>query len=74
MKLYDFLILTEQQQYQAVWDEGTHVDTLACDGVTCLLYAVNDFFVEVRYIQEDNTILGKTEFKQGEHLDKYLFR
>lgn len=73
MKLYEFISKDEQLQYQIVWEIGTHVETLYLDGVIYLLYAINDFFVEIRYSQRTNQILGKNQFKTGDHLDKYLY-
>jgi hypothetical protein len=72
MKLYEFISKQEQLQYQIVWETGTHIETLHKDGTMYLLYAINDFFVEIQYNQRTNVIIGKNEFKNGEHLDKYL--
>ena len=72
MKLYEYLLKDEQLQYQIVWEIGKHVETVYQDGVMYLLYAINDFFVEIQYNQRTNEIIGKNQFKQGEHLDKYL--
>lgn len=73
MKLYEFLMLDEAEQYQTVWDKGKYLETVHQDNIKYLLYAINDFFVEIHYCQATNKILGKNQFKQGEHLDKYLF-
>lgn len=72
MKLYEFLMLDEAEQYQAVWDKGTHIETLAQEDKICQLYAINNFYVEIHYDPLSNSIIGKNQFKQGEHLDKYL--
>jgi len=72
VKIYEFLCLKEQERYQAVWDNGRHIDTKAKDGIIYQLYALNDFFVEIHYNQENNEIIGNLPFKQGEHLEKYL--
>ena len=74
MKIYEFSLKDEQLQYQIVWEIGVHVETLHRDGVMYLLYVINDFFVEIQYNQRTNAIIGKNQFKTGEHLDKYLFR
>lgn len=73
IKIYEFISKDEQLQYQIVWEIGVHVETLHQDGVMYLLYSVNDFFVEIRYNQRTNTIIGKNQFKDGEPLDKYLY-
>jgi len=72
MKIYDFLILGEQEQYQSVWDQGTHIDDIIRDRIHYQLYAVGDFYVEVYYNVSDNKIVGKQAFKAGEPLEKYL--
>lgn len=72
MKIYDFLNLKEQDRYQAVWDKGKHIDTKVKDGIVFQLYAINDFFVEIHYNAENNSIIGNLPFEQGEHLEKYL--
>ncbi len=72
MKLYEFSRLTEEEQYNAVWDIGTLVDQYFQDNVVMNLYAINEFFVEVYYDSASNKILYKKHFKHGELLDKYL--
>lgn len=72
MKLYEYLAKDEQLQYQIVWEIGKYIETLYKDGIMYLLYAVNDFYVEIQYNQRTNEIIGKNQFKQGIHLDKYL--
>lgn len=72
MTLYQYLSLNETEQYQAVWDIGTHADTLTLENIVCQLYAINDFFVEIHYDRIENKIIGKNQFKEGEHLEKYL--
>lgn len=72
MRLYEFLTLSDEEQYQTVWDKGTHVENLENDGIIYQLYAISDFFVEIHYSVAENKILGKNQFKEGEHLEKYL--
>ncbi len=72
MKLYNFLSLDDDLQYQAVWDYGVHVDDVLLEGLHYQLYAINDFYVEIHYDAASNKIVGKLAFKQGEPLEKYL--
>jgi len=72
MKIYEFLSLPEENRYEAVWDDGKHIDTKVKDGIVCQLYSINDFFVEIHYNAENNQIIGNLPFKHGEHLEKYL--
>lgn len=72
MKIYEFTRKDEQLQYQIVWEIGKHIETLYQSDTMYLLYAVNDFFVEVQYCNRTNKILDKNQFKDGHELDKYL--
>jgi hypothetical protein len=65
MKLYEFLRLSEVEQYNAVWSEGVHVDTHIKDKIAINLYVINDFYCEVYYDMKTNKILYKQTFKQG---------
>lgn len=72
MKLYEFLRLNDEQQYQAVWEKSVHTHTVMHDGLICQLYAIDAFYIEIRYSQENNKIIKMTPFKEGELLEKYL--
>jgi len=72
MKLYEFLMLDDALQYQAVWDKGVFVDSILFEKINYLLYSINDFYVEVHYDAFTNAIIDKLAFRQGEQLDKYL--
>jgi len=72
MKLYDYIILSEDEQFNAVWNNGTHIDTFIDGDIRINLYAINDFFVEIYYQAALNKIIEKKHFKQGHLLDKYL--
>jgi hypothetical protein len=72
LKLYEFLRLSEVEQYNMVWSLGVHVDTHIKDNIAINLYVINDFYCEVYYDKKINKILYKQTFKQGERLDKYL--
>jgi len=72
LKLYDYIILTDEEQFNAVWDLGKHIDTYIDGNIKINLYAVNEFFVELYYDDELNKIVDKKHFKQGFLLEKYL--
>jgi hypothetical protein len=74
MKLYEFLRLSDVEQYVMVWSFGVHVDTHIKDNIAINLYSINDFYCEVYYDMKTNKILYKQVFKQGARLDKYLDR
>lgn len=72
MKLYEFLSLSDVEQFNAVWSMGAHVDSFIENTIAINLYVINDFYCEVYYDMKTNKILYKKTFKQGELLDKYL--
>jgi len=72
MNFYKFLQLNDQQQYQAVWEHGVHIDDIIHNKIHYQLYSISNFYVEIHYDALSNKIVGKHHFKQGVHLDKYL--
>jgi hypothetical protein len=72
MKLYEFLGLSEVEQYDSIWSFGVHVDSFIRDSKAINLYVINNFYCEVYYDIKTNKILYKKTFKHGELLDKYL--
>lgn len=74
MKLFEFLKLSDEQQYKATWNTGVYVDLYLVDNFAISLYVINDFYVEIYYERNTNERLYKKTFKQGELLDKYLDR
>ena len=74
MKLFEFLKLSEEEQYNATWRKGAYVDLYLKDNIAIELYAINTFYVEIYYDRSTTQRLYKKTFKQGELLDKYLDR
>ena len=74
MKLYDFLRLSDEEQYNTTWEIGKLVDQYINDNIAINLYAINEFFIEVYFDRATDNILYKKTFKRGELLDKYLDR
>ncbi len=71
MTLYEFNLLNDTQQFNAVWDRGVYLDSVEEDGVKINIYAIDMFFVEVCYDSKSNKIVEKRSFKEGHRLDKY---
>jgi hypothetical protein len=63
MKLYQFLRLSVDEQYDAVWSSGIHVDTYIKNNIADNLYVINEFYCEVNYDLKTNKILYKQTFK-----------
>ena len=72
MKLNDYKKLDDESQYSILWDQGVLIDACLEGHVKKVLYAINNFYVELWYHVLTNKILWKLSFKQGKLLDKYL--
>jgi len=71
MTLYEFNLLDKENQLQTIWDNGTYLDFVSSEGFKMSLYAIDKFYVEVRYDSESNKIIGFKSFKHGHLMDKY---
>ena len=71
LSLYDFKNLSDHEQYDVVFNEGTFIDALFEENTRYALYAVDLFFVEIEYDVARNKIVGKTSFVTGEKLNRY---
>lgn len=72
MKLREYKQLSEQEQYSVLWDKGILIDACMQGEVKKLLYAIDNFFVELWCHVITNKIIWKLSFKQGRLLEKYL--
>jgi len=72
MKLSEYKSLNEEEQYQILWGEGILIDACLEGSVKKLLYAIDNFYVELWCHIMTNKILWKLSFKQGKLLEKYL--
>ena len=73
MKMHDFLLLSKEEQLDTVWDKAIFLRTLQDAKFRFNLYALENFYIEIKYDVKRNTILEKVVFKQVDLLDKYLF-
>lgn len=72
MKLSEYMILKEDEQYSILWNEGVLIDACLEGSVKKLLYAIDNFYVELWCHIMTNKIIWKISFKQGKLLEKYL--
>ncbi|WP_129583029.1 hypothetical protein [Flavobacterium cyanobacteriorum] len=72
MKLCDYKKLNEEDQYRILWEQGVLIDACMDGEVKKLLYAIDNFYVELWCHTVTNKILWKLSFKQGKLLEKYL--
>ncbi|MFL9843870.1 hypothetical protein [Flavobacterium rhizosphaerae] len=72
MKLYDYKKLTEEEQYRILWQKGELIDACIEGEIRKLLYAIDNFYVELWCHALTNKFIWKLSFKQGKLLEKYL--
>ena len=72
MKLLAFLSLSETEQYQLLFKDGTVVAERLEKPVLKKLYSLHHFYVEIHFHYGTEEILFKKVFKNGELLDNYL--
>ena len=71
MTLYDFIKMDEPEQAEAVWD-GVFIAEREYKEDRILLYAVDEFYVEVFYNKVTNAINRFRPFTTVRLLDPYL--
>lgn len=71
MGLYEYLTLSNEEQWDLIWDKGEYVDTYKSIDCSFVLYAIDQFFVEVELDVLTGSIIGKSPFKHGVRLEKY---
>ena len=72
MKLSEYKKLNEAEQYRVLWEDGVLIDGCMDGDTKKLLYALNNFYVELWCHVITNKIIWKLSFKQGKLLEKYL--
>jgi hypothetical protein len=72
MNLREYKSLNEPEQYNVLWQEGILIDACIEGEVRKLLYAINNFYIELWCHISTNKIIWKLSFKQGKLLEKYL--
>jgi len=72
MKLYEYKKLSEKEQYRILWSEGVLIDACLEGDVKKILYAIDNFYIELWCHSLTSKIIWKLSFKQGILLEKYL--
>ncbi len=72
MTLYDFNLLDEQKQADAVWEHGVHLCNRKLGRQCIALYQIDAFYVEVFYNQKQNRITKLRSFQSTEALRPYF--
>jgi len=71
MTLYEFNILSFEDRYKAVIEQGVFLDNYITEDIRINCYAIDKFFVEVVYNSGQNSITEVRSFKSGPELEKY---
>lgn len=69
--LYDFLGMSEADQYEVVW-KGTYLGDRQESDLRIQCYSLGTFYVEVYYDPKENQIRRLRSFSQIEQLAPYL--
>ena len=71
MTLYEYKMLSEDEQYDSVFAKGKFLDIVIECNSKHVLYAIDKFFVEVEWNIGNDEIVGKGEFKCGDNRHFY---
>ena len=74
MPFYEFNVLSLEDKQASVWDKGVFLDNYVTKDIRLNCYAIDKFFVEVVYDEEQNVITEVRSFKSGHSLDKYSLK
>lgn len=69
--IYDYLRMSEAEQYEAVWN-GTFLGDRREDDSWIQCYSLGSFYVEVFYDQKANRVQRLRSFSKVEQLAPYL--
>lgn len=72
MTLYEFNRLSDEDQLCAVWEQSDFVVSRRLGPYLLNLYAIDAFWVEVRYHPRQNQITGCRAFRSTVALEPYL--
>ena len=72
MTLYEFNLLSFDHQLNCVWQQGTFLVTRRVGVFYLCLYALDSFYVEIRYSQDLRQITACRSFRSNIALEPYL--
>lgn len=71
MELYEYMMLDDTEQWNNLWQNATFLTHYKAIDCKFSLYALYDFYVEVRLDPVTDKAIDKKQFKAGDTLDKY---
>ncbi|GAB3715852.1 hypothetical protein GCM10027592_56640 [Spirosoma flavus] len=72
MTLYEFNLLPSARQVDWVWEKGTFLVRRDVGRLYLMLFAVNSFFVEIRFDQDLREVTACRSFRSLVPLEPYL--
>lgn len=72
MGLYEYMTLSNEQQWDELWDKGKFITEYISIDCKFALYALHKFYVEIELCVSTDKILGKNLFKEGHAVEKYV--
>ena len=72
MTLYEFKLLSKQEQASTTWEKGVFLSSRKGSGFAVSLYQVDGFYVEVYYNSTENKIESIKSFTTTTLLEPYL--
>jgi len=72
MEIYDFNKLTIDEKTNFAWNSGTFIASIKVEVKAFTLYHTNNFYIEIEYDRELNSIIAIRTFKRAKRLDKYI--
>lgn len=65
--------MDELEQVEGLWEYGTHIDERADEVYNYILYSICNFYIELKYHREYNSLHGSRSFPKAEPLTNYLY-
>lgn len=72
LTLYEFLKLDVNARGTYLWEHGTFITNSADEIGLSAFYQLHDFYVDVMFDLEFNTIISVTPFKEGERYERMV--
>ena len=72
MTLYEFNRLPDDHQLEQVWEQGVFLIRRKIARSYLILYALDGFFVEIRYDRDQNRVTACRSFRSLIPLEPYL--
>lgn len=72
MTLYEYNALDKPEQSESLWEFGVHIGERDENNIRYILYALDSFYVELKYNKKLNVINSSRSFSSTTQLEPYL--